>query len=421
MAKISKPHFYFFQFAEVLAFVVFFFLVNRRIFLLWSMSLEGFAFGKIVPELLLWSCITVFFLIRILKDIGLPAFYHAWRINFPLLLFILIALLSLSWSINFAITSYKVLVLVLTSMIAAYVGLTRTPREFAHMLAWLGGIVAVLCFLLTVRFPEIGTMIGHPYYGAWRGIFWTRARLGSFMALTNLVFLFLAIRSVNRQKLFVFHTSFYFLTLALVILSESATSIILVVILHFLFMIMLAWLKWEKHLKRSHYVVSGLAFLFVALGVAINLDYLFGLLGRSTTLTGRVPLWNYLLSDVVALRPVLGYGFGAIWDTNSFRDQMQTAVGWTFPVIISDNGFLDILLHLGWVGLIPFLVTVCLACIYSFRYFFQNKSMDSIIPLLILVYVIVTNLSLSYFMELEAFVWFLLVSVLFIVSKKVSS
>jgi O-antigen ligase len=177
---------------------------------------------------------------------------------------------------------------------------------------------------------------------------------------------------------------------------------------------MLAWLRWNHLLNKNHYIAFGITCGILAIIIFTNLDFLFGLLGRETNLTGRVPMWSYLLSEIFTQKPVLGYGFGAIWEHNSFRYFMQEIVNWPYPVIGGDNGFLDVLLNIGVVGLLSFLVVLGLAVVRAFRFTLSKSTLIGFFPLFLIGYVFVINMSLSYLFEIEFFVWFLLASALFI-------
>jgi exopolysaccharide production protein ExoQ len=153
-------------------------------------------------------------------------------------------------------------------------------------------------------------------------------------------------------------------------------------------------------------VIVGLLLLF-------NLDGFFKLFNRSADLTGRMQLWQYLLR-IVAQRPLFGHGFGALWYLESFRIQVQKVVGWLYQVVIGDNGFLDILLHLGSVGLLIFIAVFLLMLYRTFRYFLSKRTFLSFLPLLILFFSLLGNISFSLFFETENFVWMLMVAALFL-------
>lgn len=408
---LSKPYYRFF---ERLAFSLLFIASIRRVFLPGSLFLDPNTFEKVAIEVVLWILVVVIFLSLIKKKEKNPDFFLLWKLNWPVLIFISLAALSLLWSVNFPVTLYKVFVLIASTIAAAYIGVSLDVGGFLNKLAWFCAIVAGMSFYLAIALPDVGIHQGHPYYGAWRGIFWTRGRLGAFMAFANLVFLFQVASSIRKVRLLVPKSVFYLLTLALVFLTRSATSIILVASLHFSFLVAALWMNFRDRLRKPHYITFGILALFLMIAALTNLEFLFGLLGRETNLTGRAPMWEYLLREVFIQKPILGYGFATIWDHNNFRIFMQDVVGWLYPVLIADNGFLDILLNLGIVGAASFLVVFVLTFVRAFRFAFSRDDILNFFPLLLMVYALVVNISLSHFFELEFFVWILAASALFI-------
>lgn len=197
-------------------------------------------------------------------------------------------------------------------------------------------------------------------------------------------------------------------------LSRSVAGYITLIFLHIAVVIVIIWLRIQTKLHRLHYFLIGIGAGIIALLFYFNLDRLFGLFNRSSDLTGRVQLWQYLLRDVVKQNPVLGHGFGAIWYLDSFRTQVQKAVGWTYQVVIGDNGFMDILLHLGWVGLSIFSVLFFVMFFRAIRYALSYRTFVSFFPLLILLYSLIGNISFSLFFETETFVWICMVAAFFL-------
>jgi exopolysaccharide production protein ExoQ len=206
---------------------------------------------------------------------------------------------------------------------------------------------------------------------------------------------------------------FYFLTALLVFLSKCATAMILLVLLNLGFLLAVAWVKWKKHLKKVHYVALTIVFIVLLILVFQNMDFLFGLLNRNTTLTGRLPLWSYLIQNGLANRPVLGNGLGATWDSNNFRFTTQVAVGWDLPPLVSDNGYIDIFLDLGLVGVVLSIFMVLLCLFRVTRHALKEQTVISFFPVLVMIFVITVNLDLSFFLNLESFAWFLMIFALF--------
>jgi exopolysaccharide production protein ExoQ len=384
----------------------------RRILMSGYIYLEGDTFEKVYPEMFLWLISMLVLLWLRKQENPYPVFLNTLKRNWPVLLFIGFSWLSLIWSVNTLVTFYKVFILTISSVAAIYVGEYLGLQKFLNILAWFCGGIAILSFMLAVFAPELGIHTKDLYLNSWHGIFWTRGRLGSFMAFGSLVML-IRMASANKKTVIVY-AALYLLAVSLVFLSRSATSVIVLVLVHILFLICVAWRKWNKHLTSRHYVLIGSTGIISILLIVANLDFFFGLLGRESSLTGRIPMWNYLIQNVFKERPILGYGFGALWEHDNFRVQMQGAVGWLYPVAAADNGFLDVLLNLGVVGLALFLTVISLACFRTVRYARDQKSILGFFPLLLVVSILVTNLTLSYFFEFEFFTWFLLAVVLFI-------
>jgi O-antigen ligase len=266
----------------------------------------------------------------------------------------------------------------------------------------------VVIFLPTAgitRFPALA--------GTWRGLYWHKNYLGAVMAFGNSLFLLSFWQASKRPVALGAAGFFYLLTLCLVVMSQSATGLIDVFLLHVLIAAYFGWVKWRDMFSRRALIGAALVSALVGLGAVLNLGLVFSLLGRTTGLTGRVPLWQYLISEMVSKRPWLGYGLETLWRDQVFWRSAGNAVGWGITVVNAHNGYMDILLYLGIIGLVLLLVVLIGALVRSVRSALQTPAWYGLLPLLILVYVLVTNISISYLIEFESWHWVLLVLVLF--------
>jgi exopolysaccharide production protein ExoQ len=109
----------------------------------------------------------------------------------------------------------------------------------------------------------------------------------------------------------------------------------------------LAWLR-RRQWSVPQVGLLALLVLLIGFGVAApflggsNLATVSSALGRDTTLTGRTETWSELV-PVVKRQPLFGSGFASFW-TTADRESYEMSNG--------HNGYLDILLELGAVGLI---------------------------------------------------------------------
>jgi O-antigen ligase len=93
-------------------------------------------------------------------------------------------------------------------------------------------------------------------------------------------------------------------------------------------------------------------------------------------------------------------------------------VKWGYGVGVSDNGYMDILLGLGVLGLILLVLILGTGFWRSIRNALHQNELIGYFPVFILIHILLVNISLSYFVESESFIWFLLVVVSFMVSEK---
>jgi O-antigen ligase len=78
--------------------------------------------------------------------------------------------------------------------------------------------------------------------------------------------------------------------------------------------------------------------------------------GEIGTLTGRIPLWRYLL-EYIAEKPLLGNGYGAFWTAARIMDASKD-LGWM--VGQAHSAYLEVALQLGVVGLLAYALVLLL-------------------------------------------------------------
>lgn len=404
--------------------ILFLFLANFRIFIIsppraYTCIFDGLAapeycfIGGVGFEIMLWIVFFIVFLLP-LRDTGVrERYFSGWGQNKPLLAFLFFTIFSFLWTLFFAGSLHNLIVLFVVTFVVSFWATYESQDELLNWLAWFVGLMVLLTFWLGWDYPNLGCANFYPYNGAWRGIFRNRNYLGSFMAFGNLLFLVRLFSTSWRDSVrFSVNALFYLLTLVLVYLSKSATGAILVIALHFFTGLAWLWLRLETYLRSKHYYALGVFGLLSGLLFFFRLDAFLVLFNRNATFTGRISLWQYLLQDWVSKNPLLGQGYGAVW-YSSLKYQAQRAVGWLYLIHIGDSGFMDILLNLGWLGLALLVTILFVGAWRSLRFAIKEKTIISFFPLLTIIYVILTNITLSYFMELEVYVWALLVLALF--------
>ncbi len=147
------------------------------------------------------------------------------------------------------------------------------------------------------------------------------------------------------------------LALLLIVLASSATPLLSLTVM-IAALPLLGVFRWRdagiRLISLLLLLLGAWLFLVMLLHPALNqiADYGLALLGRDpdrNTLLVRFDLWEYAWGYIVQ-RPIWGYGFDAFWSLPGRRDVI-TYVGRVWDVRQAHNGFIELWLQLGLVGL----------------------------------------------------------------------
>jgi exopolysaccharide production protein ExoQ len=117
------------------------------------------------------------------------------------------------------------------------------------------------------------------------------------------------------------------------------------------------------------------------------------LFSKDSTLTGRTQLWS-LIRVAISQRPLFGYGFDSFWQgLRGDSLNIILGVGWLVPT--AHNGYYDLLLGVGYIGLLCFLPAFIQMVARSFRYLATEKSSARLFPIAFLAFWLIYNLNES--------------------------
>ena len=315
----------------------------------------------------------------------------------------LIALLGLTaasvmWSEAPDVSAVRSAALLGTTCFAVYFTV-RYPLEMQLRLLGGGlGLIVLYNAYLAVAHP------GMLVVGEFSGGFDHKNTLGKMMALATAVFLCLAGDRRGRGLAIIAGI----ISFGLLVTSGSATGLVVVLTLVGLFPLM-KLLKADVRLVVligiCGLLVIGIGALMVPQAVAV----LAPALGRDVTLTGRTELWPVLVAMILH-RPWLGYGYSAFWT----GDDSGLDISW-HPTQ-AHNGFLEVALALGLVGLALFLFVCGRGLIRSVWFVRQKRTAASFWPLMYFGFVILYNITEATTLGRNNILWVLFVSALITVS-----
>lgn len=268
-----------------------------------------------------------------------------------LLLLALFAIASALWSQNPVRSLYNGLFLLTNTLFAFYLVLRFRPERLMELIMLAGAVILTLSLITVFAFPNVGKSFTPRVYGAWVGIFMDRTTSAS-------VFVFLLSPAIVFWRRGLTWGRVAYMVLLLVSIWKAQAATALVVLLAYAVTVLL--LRVTTRLDRKSLLILSVISLPVVIAAIVvvppYVPVILKGLGRDPTLTGRTEIWATLLRSV-AKRPLLGYGYYAFW--NGLSGESANAIiasQWVFGY--AHNGFLEIILQLGFAGLLLFALTL---------------------------------------------------------------
>ncbi|NJN87773.1 MAG: O-antigen ligase family protein [Leptolyngbyaceae cyanobacterium SL_7_1] len=313
--------------------------------------------------------------------------------------------LSYVWSAIPDETFSSTIALIGTTLFGIYIATRYTPRQQLQLLGWAFGLIIVLSLGYAVLLPKYGIM-GGVHAGTWRGIYTHKNTLGKMMTLSSTIFTLLLLSDRRHRPVLGLFLS---LSIALLLLTTSKGALVtLVAMLGAIAVcqVLRAHYRWMVVLIGTLVLVVGA----IAAVLSLNLETIVvDLLGKDLTLTGRTTLWGYAI-DMIRMQPWLGYGYEAFWDgMDGPSAYIWRAVKWPAPD--AHNGFIELTLHLGLVGLTIFLVGYGINVVRSIVKVRATATVDFIWPLTYLIYIILSNITEQALLKSNNLFWVIYVTV----------
>jgi O-antigen ligase len=337
----------------------------------------------------------------------------------PLWLLVGLALASVLWSqMPFMVTlshdygpGTGVIPFIRVTLFGIYFAACYGLKEQMRLLTWTFGVVVLFSIAVALVLPHYGITGSmalaedERHVGAWRGLYSHKNVFGIIMVMSAMVFRLVDI----RHKRWIVWTGFS-LSVALILLSTSKTALIL--LLTFLALLPLyKALRWNYSLAIPFFI----AVILIGGGAATwfldNAATILGALGRDLTFTGRTDIWAAVINKIWE-RPWLGYGYHVFWlgVADGTIELWSPTINKFITPATAHNGFLDLGLDIGLLGLFFFAFSYVKVCWQAIQYLRLNKSAEGIMPLAYLLFMLQFNLSEPSLMR-EDIYWILYVSI----------
>jgi O-antigen ligase len=269
----------------------------------------------------------------------------------------MICLASTIWSVD-PYDTFKAAVLFLLYILSiAAICQVLDIRLFCKIIARVLAFLILASVVMAVAFPEYGKhhlLVGIPDGnipdGTWRGVFIHKNLLGATACIS--VFTFVFFRRLMDVP-FGFQLTCIVAAIACLLFAQSAGSL-------FATCVLLVYYYLVRYIPVSGRVlvliVLGLSLLASAALLPFKED-LVAVLGRDATFTGRTYIWP-IVQNAIWQNPLLGFGYFA-----ATADFMRPLLVGQLGAAHAHDGYLDVLLGTGIVGLVSLLFCIGLVLV----------------------------------------------------------
>ena len=297
---------------------------------------------------------------------------------------VLVAMLSMLWSVDLWVTRSYALKLFGWSLFGTYLAARYTLHGQLKILSTAMLMIVLITIGFTAVFPGYGIDNG-VHAGALRGAFWHKNSLGFFLSLSSCLFCINIACSVGRRRVFWLVLSSIAVICLLLSTSVSALAIFFVTLLALTFY---RTFRWDGRLFIPIFCVTILILGFVLSWLQGNFEATVIALGRDPSLSGRTNIWLAVV-DKIYEKPLLGYGMGAFWNTNGPAEDIWKTIG--FAASKSHNGFIDMAAELGLVGVSLFSLSFLLTFVKATQWAKMSGDISSFWPLMYLTVFLIQN------------------------------
>ncbi|HQO79035.1 MAG TPA: O-antigen ligase family protein, partial [Thermodesulfobacteriota bacterium] len=287
-------------------------------------------------------------------------------------LFFLFGLLSIGWS-DYSFVSFKRWIKFLGNIVMALVILTeaRPYEALGTVLRRLAYVLLPLSVLFIKFYPNIGRAY-HMGVPTFTGVAFQKNGLGQICLIAGIYFAWDLLLNRHESPEFShrLHYTIYLLILPMLLwlfhMASSATSLVCMFIVFCIFLIGRQPIIRRKP-SRILYIGAAILVSSIVLEYLFNIsDAILAFLGRDPSLTSRVPIWNEILGMVT--NPLLGTGFESFWS----GDRMSYIWDRFENIIQSHNGYIDIYINIGFVGLGLLIGCIVSGFIKAFRVLYRD-------------------------------------------------
>jgi exopolysaccharide production protein ExoQ len=349
-----------------------------------------------------WTLIYIMVLVR-----AAPLRREIWRTakaNKPLLFLVLLALVSSLWSADAGLSIRRGFAVLATTLFGLDFAVRYSIRDQVRLFGTALALAIAASVIVELFFHGMVPTVDTAYTDAWNGAFVQKNDFARIVVLGGVL-------TLMRVRNVVHAAGAVAASVVLIVLCHSKTALAVFVAMLVLLRVFRLRRRGPKALVAG---IVGVLIVSALVSVVIDLDSTAEMLGRDATLTGRTNIWAMAIESAVE-KPILGYGYNAFWNVAPEADRISTILHWKVPH--AHNGFIDLTLQLGLVGLGLFLWTYAIAVRRAIAFAYIEPEKEAMWPLAYLAFALLYQVTESTIFVGNTIVWMVYVSTICTVTR----
>jgi O-antigen ligase len=313
------------------------------------------------------------------------------------------AICSAFWSQDAATTARRSIPFALATLFGLYIASRFHIRRQLLLLMWTMVLVAFASVSLAVFFPSIGLEASTGHFGNWQGVFTQKNACGRAMVFATAALLSLRGALVGRLACFC-------LFLFVLVMSGSRGAWMIEAAVLICYLLLRGIERFRPSSRTLLLFGSILLSVITALAAVLYFPLIAELVGRDSTLTGRTAIWQQVFGAIMK-HPILGYGFAAFWQGMK-GESYNVILALRFVIFHAHNGFLEIWLELGAVGLALFSMSYMRAWRQLWSILCSERMSSAYWMVFVLLLVVAYDMDENTLITFNGLFWVLYVSVI---------
>ena len=283
--------------------------------------------------------------------------------------------------------------LIVTLLFAIWLVQHCPLEKVVTLIAYAQGVFILITILFMIRYPGMAYESSSHFTNAFTGLYNTKNACASELVFGIIINVLMIRQQFRKRKL-----SFWWVILLAVqvglLLMCQATGAVITLVVAFVSLIIYLRIKVRVPLGIV-YIVGNMVFLFLTLTLMPLFSDLITSLGKDPTLTGRIPVWNRIISMMLEHNTLLGYGLGMFWRNPSAVRLITSGFDMKENPFLASlstgahNVILEMWLNNGILGITAFFIMIFTA----FYYYNKMEEEDYRFALVILAYLTMNGLT----------------------------